>query len=303
MRELKINKTSWVSLAKPAKEDIDELRARFPSIHPLVLEELTTPTIRQRVENYESHLYMVLYFPNFIEETNKTVTREIDFILMKDTLVTVQYGDFPPLEDFWHECETEKAAQDQFGRTPIHLLYYLVRHLFLSSLNELDQIHQQIDVIEEEIFAGREREILEDITLMRRNILDFRRAIKPQQLTLESLSTQGVQFYGERVRPFLIDLVGEYLKVWNLLENHKETLDALYETNDSLLATKINETMRAFTVLAFISFIPAAIANIYGMNIGTIPLIHHPQAFWMVLSLMAFATGAVYLILKWRKLV
>jgi len=157
--------------------------------------------------------------------------------------------------------------------------------------------------MEEHVFTGREKEILEDIAILRRNVLDFRRTIKPQQHTLESLVAQGPHLYGEKVKPFLTDLVGEYLKVWSLLENHKETLDALYETNDSLLAAKINETMRVFTILAFISFIPAAIANIYGMNISHIPLLERPNAFWMILGLMALATGLVYLMLKWRKLI
>jgi len=303
MRELTINKTSWISLVKPSYEEIKELGARFPQIHPLVLEELLTPTIRQRVENYENHLYLVLYFPNFMEEVKKTVSREVDVILMPEVMITVQYGAISALEDFWHECETAKAVQDQYGKTPVHLLYYLLRNLFAFSLKELDQIQEEIDVMEEHVFTGREKEILEDIAILRRNVLDFRRTIKPQQHTLESLVAQGTQLYGEKVKPFLTDLVGEYLKVWSLLENHKETLDALYETNDSLLAAKINETMRVFTILAFISFIPAAIANIYGMNISHIPLLERPNAFWMILGLMALATGLVYLMLKWRKLI
>ncbi|QQG45322.1 MAG: magnesium transporter CorA family protein [Candidatus Sungiibacteriota bacterium] len=284
-------------------EDINELRSRFPQIHPLVLEELETLTIRPRVENYDHHIYMVLHFPSFIEEHKKTVSYEVDFILMADTLITVQYDDIPTLEGFWHECEEEKNAGDQYGKSPIHLLYYLLRQFFAFSLRELDQIQAHIDSMEEKVFADREKEILEDISILKRNVLDFRRAVKPQHLTLESLVLQGTQLYGEKVKPFLTDLVGEYLKVWNLLENHKETLDALYDTNNSLLASKTNEIMRVFTILAFISFIPTAIANIYGMNIVRIPLSDQPNAFWNILGLMILTTGAVYAVLRWRKLV
>ncbi len=321
MRELKIKNTTWISLVKPSSEDIEEIAGKYPSIHPLVLESLKTPTIRPTVENYDHHLYMVLHFPALVIKPSapattikflgfksteggaeKMVSNEIDFILMKDTLITVQYEDIPTVEGFLHECE-EKSVAERYGKTPVHLTYYLMRQLFAASLRELDQIQTKIDEVEEEAFEGREKKMLEEVALLKQKVLDFRRAVKPQQFTLESLLSQGTNFYGESVKPFLTDLVGEYLKVWNLLENHKETLDALYDTTNSLLAAKTNEVMRAFTILAFISFIPTAIANIYGMNIDDIPLAERPDAFFAILALMGGLTVLVYLALKWRKLV
>ncbi len=303
MRELKVKDTAWISLVRPTQEDIEELRKRFPQIHPLVLEELLTPTIRPRVENYDHHLYMVLHFPKFVPGPEKSISDEIDFILLPDTLITVQYTEIAITKDLWHACEDRRQATERYGKTPVHLLYYLLRAVYTGALRELDKIQEEIDSIEAKVFSGREKDILEDVSILKRDILDFRRAFKPQHLTIKSLVTQGVAIYGEKVKPFLIDLVGEYSKVWNLLETHKETLDALFDTTNSLLTTRINEVMRAFTVLAFISFIPTAIANIYGMNLENIPLSERPEAFWAVILLMLFVTGLVYAALKWRKLV
>lgn len=303
MKELKIKDVSWISVVRPSPDDIKALGGRFPQIHPLVLEELLTPTIRPRVENYDHHLYLVLHFPKFVPGVEKSISQEIDFILMPDALITVLYDEIPILEDFWRECEEEKATGEHYGKTPIHLLYYLLQRLFSTALRELDQIQEQIDAIEEQVFTGHEKEILEDVTYLKRDLLDFRRAFKPQHLTLQSLIPQGTQLYGEKVRPFLNDLLGEYLKVWDLLETHKETLDALYDTNRQLLAAKTNEIMRVFTILAFISFIPTAIANIYGMNIENIPFAGRPNAFWAIILLMVSFTGMVYAALKWKKLV
>jgi len=303
MRELKVGNIKWISFLKPSPEEIKEFGTQFPQIHPLLLEELLTPTIRPRVENYDHHLYMVLHFPKFIPGFEKSIANEIDFILMQDVIITVQYDSIPILEDFWHACEEQKIAKERYGKTPAHLLYYLLRQFFATALRELDQIQEEIDSLEEKVFTGQAKEILEDITFLKRDILDFRRALKPQHLTLESLVHQGINLYGEKAKPFLTDLLGEYLKAWNLLETHKETLDALYDTNRQILASKTNEVMRVFTILAFISFIPTAVANIYGMNITHIPLAERPDAFWAVVFLMVVATGSVYLILKWRKLI
>lgn len=303
MRELKIKDISWISIVRPTDDDIKELGKRFPQIHPLVLEELITPTIRPRVENYDHHLYMVLHFPKFVPGPEKSISYEFDFILLPEVIITVQYDEIKLVEDFWHKCEARNAAAERYGKTPVHLLYYLIRLFFSNALKELDRIQEEIDTMEERVFGGHEKEILADISILKRDILDFRRALKPQHLTLESLIPQGVQLYGEKVKPFLSDLIGEYLKVWNLLETHKETLDALYDTNSSLLASRTNEIMRAFTVLAFISFIPTAIANIYGMNIENIPFAGRADAFWTILTLMITVTLVVYIALKWKKLV
>lgn len=303
MRELKVKNTRWVSLVKPSREELQELERQFSQIHALAMEDLLSPTIRPFVENYETHLYLVLRFPRFLEHEHRTVAYEIDFILFHDTIITVQYDDIPVVENLWHKCENEEPqVQSRYGKTPVHILYYLLRGFFAQSLRELDSIQEKIDVMEEEIFSGREKEILEDIALLKRNVLDFRRAAKPQLITLESLTAKGLEFYGAQFRPFLVDIGNEYLRVWNLLENHKETLDALYETNNSLLATKTNNAVLAFTILAFISFIPTAVANIYGMNIA-LPLADRENAFVAVLSIMAMLTLFVFIILKWRKLI
>lgn len=303
MRELKLKDIRWISIVKPSAEDIKELGSQFPQIHPLILEELTTPTIRPRVENYDHHLYMVLHFPKFVPGPEKSIAYELDFILLIDTLITVQYEEIPILEELWHKCEDKGIMAERYGKTPVHLLYYILRQFYADALRELDAIQGEIDIIEDRVFAGHEKEILTDISLLKRDILDFRRAFKPQHLTLESLASQGSLIYGDKVKPFLSDLMGEYFKVWNLLETHKETLDALHDTNRQLLAAKTNEIMKVFTILAFISFIPTVIANIYGMNIVSLPFAQNPNAFWIVQALMIGITLLVYLVLKWKKLV
>ena len=109
MRELKLKGTTWVSMVRPGERDIQELHRRFPQIHPLVLEDINSPTIRpSHVESFDDHLYVVFHFPNFIEEAKKTVLDEIDFILTKDALITVQYDILPVAERIWNECETEE---------------------------------------------------------------------------------------------------------------------------------------------------------------------------------------------------
>lgn len=300
MRTIKLNTTSWISLAKPGQDDIRELQREFPEIHPLVLEELLTPTIRPRVEHYEQHLYMVLHFPKVLPNGETITTQEIDFILMKNTLITVQYDSTALLEDFVHECEHPEAAA-RFGKTPIHLLYYMLRELFAESLTELDHIQSLIDEIEERIFSGNGKEIAKKTSILKRNVLDFRRAIKPELYTFESLRERATEFYGPVVRPFLIDLAGEHQKVWNLLENHEEALDALFETNNALIADRTNTIIKILTILASFTFPLTLISGIFGMNTHYIPLVGLRGDFWMIIGIMAVSVIIMFIIFKKKK--
>ena len=303
IRELLVKQTSWVSITNPGKNDLDTLRSQFSDIHPLIINDLRTPTIRPLAEVYDQEFYMVMHFPTFLSQKNKVHVREIDFILRRETLISVQYGAIPELEEVWNECAQNKEEITQYSQTSAHLLYYLMRRFFSKMLLELDQIQAAIDKSEEEVFNGREKEIFTDITLLKRDLLDYSRALKPQRIILETLIEKGSELYGATALPFLSAILSEYTRVASLLENHKEALDALYDTTSSQLATKTNEIMRVFTILAFITFIPTIVANIYGMNIDRMPFISDQNAFWTVIGIMTILTLSVYLVLKWRKLV
>lgn len=287
-------------MMKPGQEDIRELQSEFPEIHPVVLEELLTPTIRPRVEHYEHHLYMVLHFPKVLPDGETITTREIDFILMKDKLITVQYDETPMLDEFMHECEHPEAA-GRFGETPIHLLYYMLRELFAESLTELDRIQGLIDEIEERVFNGDGKEIAKKTSILKRNVLDFRRAIKPELYTFESLRERATEFYGAAVRPFLIDLAGEHQKVWSLLENHEEALNALLETNNALIADRTSTVIKTLTIMAFFTFPLTLISGIFGMNTIYTPIVDYRHGFWIIVGFMFISVVFMVALFKKKK--
>jgi magnesium transporter len=304
MMEIKFKNITWISLIRPGTKEIRVLSERFPQIHELVLKDISSPTKRpSHVENFENHLYMVLHFPNFLEDSGRTISQEVDFIMLKNVLITVQYEEVPLLRDLRRDLEGNPAFLDRYGRSTAHLLNYILRGFFAFVLKELDELQERIDELEEQVFSGKEKELLEDLAVLKHNLLDFRKALKAQHTTVVALMREAVSIYGEKNRALLIAIVGDYMKVWNLLENHKDTLDTIYDTNRQLLTTKTNEIMRVFTILAFITFIPTSIANIYGMNIENLPFADSPIAFWQVLGMMMLLTLVVYLALRWRKLV
>lgn len=302
MNTIKTKNIIWLDLKNPSKKDLAYLKKNF-KLHPVTVQELLTPTIRPKVEHYDNYLYMVVHFPIYKSKKQSTEAIEIDFIILKNTLITVHYEELPPMKNFWAKCQLDADAKKyNFGKTTAFLLYCILEALYEFSLRQLDHINKKINQIEEKMFRERGSEaIVEKISLARRDILDFRKTIKPQKTILDSLKIRGVYFFGRDIRPYFMDIIGDYMRVWISLENHKETIEALRETNDSLVSNRTNRIMRILTVFAVIVFPLTLLAAIFGMNTKYLPIVGHEYDFWIISGFMILATFLMLGIFKWKK--
>ncbi len=301
MTILKADKITWVGLNKPSKQDIDYLREHFP-FESHTLAELMAPTLRPRVEEHDEYLYLVLHFPMFSDDLRVTVSRELDILVTKDSLITVSYDDIRPLKEFQLKCSSEGVHQAYcLGKSTAHLLYFLIETLFRFELRELDHVQQAIDEIETSLFLRKEEEMVSKISYVQRDLLAFRRTIKPQKIVLESLLHHGVAFFGKTATPLFRDMYGQYNKVWDVLENHRDSIEALHRTNESLLSIKTNQIMKLLTIFAVITFPLTLFASIFGMNTQYLPIIGHPYDFWIIIALMGCGVLGMITYFKYRK--
>ncbi len=289
---------SWIDLEYPTEEKISDITRRH-SIHPLVVQELLVATYRPKVEDYDDHLFLVLHFPVFDKKTSAILSREIDFVIFPYTLITVHYDDIPQLDDFQQFLAGHEAVRERkFGRSSGQLIYHIIKQLFSVSRDELQALEKKIDAVQEKVFSGNERAALQEISGLRRDILNFQKALKPQESVLKSLADHGKKFFGPDSSPYFNDILGEYTQLWNIVEDLRATLDVVYETNVSLLSVNVNETVRFLTAISFIFLPLQIIINIFGMNISYIPISHNPNAFWILIAINA-VVGII--ILQWLK--
>ena len=181
----------------------------------------------------------------------------------------------------------------------------MLQELNKFSLRQIDHITRKIDVIEKAVFEEsrlkNEEKLVEDISVIRRDILDFRRAIKPQDTILESLKIRGTEFFGKLTKPYFSDIIGDHMRVWELLENHKETIESLQEANDSLLSHRTNRIMKLITLFAVIVFPLTLLASLFGMNTRHTPIIGINHDFWIIVGIMIIGTTAMLIVFKKKK--
>ena len=297
MKEIKYGDIRWLDIVRPNDRDTEFLKENF-GFHPLILEEIKSPTYHPVIESYETYLFLILHFPNFYKRTNQIQAVEIDFLITKDTLVTIRYHDFPDLDAIFSDIEKNSATY--FDKTTGHLLHHLTKQLFSKMFPELDKIKESIDNLEDHIFKDFDENIIEKIAHIKRQILDFIRALKPQKAVWDAAPEVALKFWGERIRPYISDLVADYNRTLHFTETHREVADSLHVTSSSLLDNRRNYVIKILTVFTAILLPLSLFASIYGMNVY-LPFGDNKFIFWWLIGIMTIGTATALAWLKKNK--
>ena len=304
LETLTINGLKWVHVVSPDKNDIEFIKTIHP-FHKLVLESIENPTFHPLFEDFEDHFFFVLHFPVIYRGWEKNDIVEVDFLVTKESIVTVAYDDFKNLTDIINKIrENVEISQELKTKNSSILLHHVISELFSRLLLDLDVVEEELDRIEARIFKKDQKrmDIVENISNARMDILDFWRTIRPQQAVLRALPEKVKKLYDVSAEPYFFDLLNTEERISNIIENQKETIESLHQTNESLMSNNTNKIISLLTIFSTIILPLNFIASVWGMNQKIMPLRDGPIDFWIiVLGMMVLATLllAVFRKIRW----
>ncbi|MBU2229506.1 magnesium transporter CorA family protein [Patescibacteria group bacterium] len=299
IHEIKTKKLRWININNPAQEEIEYLRDEF-DFHPLALEDCVTPTHRSKIDEYKKYYFMVLLFPIYDRKSREIRPAEVHFFIGKGFLVTIHDNELPPLVDMFRLCQnSQEARQKHFEESIDMLLYYILEKLLLYIYPMLDHLSLDIDSSEKEIFSGNEKKMVEEILVIRRNITDFRKIMQVHKKTLQKLTSwlqANDNFALTKNDLHYSNLIDHTKEFWDALGGYKEAIEALQETNESLISHRINDIMKTLTVISLTMLPVTVIASIFGMNFRSIPLADSQNGFWVLIliNVLVISTIALY---------
>jgi len=298
-KEVKNNNIRWINIINPGKKDVEFLDKNF-NIYRSVLEEYIPLIKKPKIEEYKDHLFIVIHFPVFNNKTRKTTSAELDIVLFKNVIITSHTKSLPELEKIFNKCKSDEIERNHYVKnSAVYLAFKVLDEIIEARMLMLDHIDDRIVYIEEEIFSGNERKMVGEIAVVKHDIISFRRIIKPQKIVLEELSKMALKITDENLSGISSEIINSNIKVWNTLVNHKEMIEALEHTNESLLSYKLNDTMKILTAFSVIVLPLSLIANAFGMNVTNgMPFINSPFGFWTVLLIMISVTLVSILFFK-----
>ena len=287
-RTLTFNGITWTNIKEPTPQDIEDLREQFPFFHPLDLEDLLSNIERPKIDEYENYLFIVMHFPVFNKATGRLGHSEVDIFVGRGFLVTASDGTLKPLAEDFDEAEKDEGIRRQFmGRGSYYLLYLLIDDLVDYCFPILDKENHNIEGIEERIFDANAKEIVKEISVVRRNLINFRRTIKPQMKVIASLERKDWEFLRGDLDVYWGDVSDHIVQIWERLEDLWDVIEGLSETVESLTSHRINEVMKILTIFSVIMLPLSVVSGIYGMNLSRLPLASHPMSFIIIMAIMA----------------
>ena len=290
-------KATWIDITKKSQHDIDWIKQKF-KIHPVIVDELKGPSARAHVEHYDSYLYLVYQFPIF-EEVKKVSRRsEVDFIITKDTVITVHYEELLPLAEFKKDLGRNAELKDRALSNTLLLAYNLLLALISFEERQLRHMREKIEKIGGQLFKNKEKYVLQEISYLKPDLSEYRIIIRPQEHLLKSLLYTGVDFWGKSARVYLNDLIGDHLRLTDQIEDYREALEDFEDTNNQLISIKTIEVTKTFTILAFLTFPMMLFAALFSMNAKDTPLVNLPYSFWIILGIMAVAMSLMFAYFK-----
>jgi magnesium transporter len=234
---------------------------------------------------------------NHEKQTSSPV--EIDFLVKPTELATVRYQPCEPVEEFFGNAQDLGGFQDRyFSGTSFTVFQSILQTLFTHGVRELAHIDKKIAEISDAVFAGKEKQMIKNISLVKRDILDFRRITKPMEGLLKVMEHELPHIFPEDRAPSMGVLLDDYENLKDVVGNLKDTVDSLESTNQTLLSAKIGEVMRMISLIAFVLAPVNIIAALFTMNAQFAPVIGQPYDWWIIIGMMG--TGCAFLFLFFR---
>ena len=277
---------TWIDIIHPDAADVDALRRRFPKVHPLNLEDVLSHIERPKLDQDADYLFLVMHFPLWDARDELSRPCEVDFFLGPDYVVTVHNGALKPLTAAFDACQSdEEALQALLGRGANHAFHALIDALVDYVFPILNKVDQRVSAIEDVLFASNARRVIQELALLRRDIISLRRIIRQQIPIIQQLEFCEHPILHEDMEEYFGDIADHLFKLRDIADENFEIINSFADTADTLASYRINDVMRVLTVISVIMLPLTLISSIYGMNID-LPFADDPRAFIMAAAIM-----------------
>lgn len=288
----------WLNIEHPGPPEMQALAAEF-DFHELDYEDVLSRRQRPKIDEYAEYLFLVLHFPRYDKAAGRLGTAELDVFVGPDYLVTCSSQPLRALGRVLHRCQADDRYRDElFARGAGFVLYTVLSELFDHGFPILDKIGHKLDEIEDGIFEGRSKEMVRQISNAKQEIIAFRKIIGPELPTLRVLETKtALRFTGD-LEVYFDDVIDAGKRIWDILENYKEVVEALEDSNENVVQHGLNDTLLMLTVLNAIILPLTFVTGLYGMNVA-LPFQDHEHAFSIIVGIIA--TLLVTFVLAFRR--
>jgi len=283
--------THWIDLEDPTVREATILEEPF-HFHPLAIEDCLSEVHHPKVDEYEGYLFIILHGIRFDAPTDQFITRELDIFLGPNYLITHHNGPMRSITAARDLCGKNQQAAMPKGVD--FLLHQIVDQVFEHYFPSLDEIEDKIQLVQVEVFEQANRETLDRIFTLKRDVMQLRRICTPQREIIHRLSRGEFKVISPKAAIYFRDIYDNLYRIVDASYSYQDMMQGTLDAYLSAVNNRLNETMKRLTVFAAVLASLTVITGVYGMNFEFMPELHwHYGYMWAIFLMVAVPTGIV----------
>ena len=289
--------TLWVDLMAPGDAERRLLSDVF-GFHALSVEDAVSALQFPKIETYPGYLYVVLHGIDAKPQQTQFATRDVDFFLGRNYLVTVHDGDSRSIDAIRDVCGRHEHVLKE---GPVSMMHRIVDRMIDNYQPVFEEIEVRIGRLEEQAFAGHER-LSRQVMKLKRDVSAMRRVLVPQRDAIGRLSRREFSMISDEMTYRFRDVYDHVVRLTEEAILFQDRVTGIFEVNLSSVSFRLNQVMKLLTVMSTIFLPLTVLTGMWGMNV---PLPHflggEGVQFWWVAGIMIALIAAMLVFFRRNK--
>jgi magnesium transporter len=284
----------WIGVFEPSAQELEQVAREF-GLHPLAVEDAVHAHQRPKLERYGGALFLVLKTLWYVDESDSVETGEIAMFVGERFVVTVRHGTGAGLAGTRHDLEQRAAV---LGHGPASVVYAVCDRVVDEYAQVAKALEIDVDEVEQSVFSTERTSDAERIYLLKREVLEFRRAVAPLREPMSRFAHGTVPGVPGEAAPFFRDVLDHVVRVSEQVDAIDALLSNALNAHLARLSLQQNEDMRKISAWIAIAALPTMVAGIYGMNFEYMPELGWRYGYPTVLVVLVASCAMLYRLFK-----
>ncbi|WP_018349092.1 magnesium/cobalt transporter CorA [Longispora albida] len=290
----------WIGLHEPTPEEFSGIAEAF-NLHELAVEDAVKAFQRPKLEQYEDMTFAVVrtarYMPHAqLTETSEVIeTGSVMLFIGEHYVITVRHGAACRLRPVREELE---RRHELLAQGPWAVFHGVVDRIVDIYLDVAAAVEDDLEMLEASVFSRERRSNIQEIYQLKRELVEFKRAVMPLQRPLQLLVSGQIGGVPKEPRRYIRDVNDHLQRVIEQLLSYDDLLNSVLQARLAQVTVDQNNDMRKIASWAAIAAVPTALAGIYGMNFKFMPELEWRYGYPMVLTLIIVICGSLYRFLR-----
>jgi magnesium transporter len=283
LQQLPADRTNWVNVTGVHNVELVKSICEQFDVHPLIMEDILNTDQRPKLDVHENHIYVVLKMVEYLAESGEIKMEQVSFVIGKNFVLSFQ----EVLGDTFNSVRDRIHGKGRIcGRGAEYLIYALMDTVVDNYFVAMEKIGDDMELMEEDLMLNPDKESVQGLYSLKREMLALRRAIWPLREVIAQMEREDSRLITKVTRLYYRDLYDHMIQVIDTIETYRDLLAGMVDLYQSTISNRMNSIMKVLTIISTV-FIPITfLTGVYGMNFEYMPGVSNENGFWIITAVV-----------------